>query len=85
MFIPDGGGVAYLQPKYNRATLALSVATGSATVEQMGVDSSDWFPLMADGAAVVLDASNTAVTVYAKIKLKITATGSGVRLYLNQD
>ncbi len=84
MFIPDGGGVAYLQPKYDRATLALSVASGSATIEQMGVDSNDWFPLMVDGVAVVMDADNTAVTVYSKIKLKITATGSGVRLYLNQ-
>ncbi len=81
MFIETGGGVNYLQPDFGRVTLAIVDPTGSVVIEQMGADSSTWFPYKDAGEEVVLDADNTAKGIYAPIKLRVTATGTGVRLY----
>lgn len=81
MFIEEGGGVAYIQPSNSKLTIAMTNPAGTVTVEQMGIDSDNWFPYMDGGVSADLDLDNTAKSIYAPIKLKITATGTGVRLY----
>ncbi len=81
MFIENSGGVAYLQPSFGRVTLAMTNPAGTVAIEQMGVDSDTWFAYMDDGISADLSVDNTAKSVYAPIKLRVTATGTGVRLY----
>ena len=81
MFIENTGGEAFIQPSSNKLTLAMSIPTGTVVVEQMGTDNSDWFPYVYNDESAELNSSFTARTIYAPIKLRVTATGTGVRLY----
>jgi len=86
MFIGEGGGTAYLSPGDSTrnsflVTLAMTNNTGSVVVNQMGVDSSTWFPLVIDNVTIELGSENTMRSVYAPCKLQVVATGCGVRLY----
>ena len=89
MFIPDGGGEAFIQP-YKKGlsaiTLAMTVSSGSVVIEQMGPDVGDpstqtWFQMVQGDEDIVLNSGNTARSIYAPIKLRVTATGTGVRMY----
>ena len=89
MFIEDGGGQAFIQP-YKKGlsaiTLALTDPSGTVVVEQMGPEVSDpstqtWFQMVEGGDDIKLDSGNTVRAVYAPIKLRVTATGTGVRMY----
>ncbi len=81
MFINITGGEGFIQPSPHKLTLAMTDPTGSVVVEQMGDTSADWFTYMDNGESANLDSNNTAKSIYAPIKLRITATGTGVRLY----
>ena len=81
MFIENGGPPAYLEPTGILATLAMTVPTGSVLVEQQGEGDDDWFEYKYDGISAGLDANNTARGIYCHLRFKVTATGTGVRLY----
>jgi len=81
MWIPNTGGVAYLNPDMQEITIAMTNPTGIVVVEQMGVDKDTWFGYRDNGESADLDIDNTAKGIYAPIKLRVTATGTGVRLY----
>ena len=81
MFIENTGGVGHIQPGSEELTIAMTVPTGTVSVEQMGVDKNDWFEYMYKGESANLDSETTANSIYAPIKLRITAVGTGVRLY----
>jgi len=81
MWIENTGGEAFLNPDSENVTIAMTNPAGTVTVEQMGVDNTDWFEYKDGGVSANLDSDNTAKSIYAPIKLRITATGTGVRLY----
>ncbi len=81
MWIEHTGGVKFLSPDSDKITLAMTNPAGSVAVEQMGIDKDDWFPYKSQGISADLNSDNTAVAVYGPIKLRVTATGTGVRLY----
>ena len=81
MWIENTGGIAYRNPDSEPFTFAMTNPSGTVTVEQMGVDKDDWFEYKDNGESANLDADNTARSIFAPIKLRITAVGTGVRLY----
>jgi hypothetical protein len=81
MFIPNTGGTGYITPSGSEVTIAMTNPSGTVTVEQMGVDKDNWFGYVYKGESADLNSGTTANSIYAPIKLKITAVGTGVRLY----
>jgi hypothetical protein len=81
MFIPIGGGSAILDPSGMYHTIAMTNPAGTVVVEQQGEGDDDWFPYVYEGNTAGLDAQTTARGVFAHLRLKVTATGTGVRLY----
>ena len=87
LIIPEGGGTFYTEPDDSRSssyrvTLTMTNNTGSVVVNQKGVDSDTWFPLVQEGFAVTLDHNNTMRSVYAPCELQIVATNCGVRKFV---
>ncbi len=81
MWIENTGGEAFLSPDSNGVTIAMTNPAGTVVVEQAGIDSDTWFGYRDDGKSADLNSDNTAKSIYAPIKLRVTATGTGVRLY----
>jgi len=81
MWIEETGGVKFLSPDGNGITIAMTDPTGSVTVEQMGNDKDTWFEYKDGGETANLNSDNTAKGIFAPIRLRITAVGTGVRLY----
>lgn len=81
MWIEHTGGVGYLNPDSEKITIAMTDPTGTVTVEQMGETNADWFAFKDGAESMDLNSDNTAKSIYAPIKLRITAVGTGVRLY----
>ena len=81
MFIENTGGVNYIYPDPKKITIAMTNPAGTVLVEQMGVDKNTWFEYKDGGESANLDIDNTAKSIYAPITLRVTATGTGVRLY----
>lgn len=70
-----------LSPDGDKITIAMTDPTGTVAVDQMGETTSDWFEYKDGGVSANLDVDNTAKSIFAPIKLRITAVGTGVRLY----
>ena len=81
MFIDNTGGFKIIEAQPFKITLAMSDPTGSVKIEQQGKTKNDWFGYVSDGDSSDLSATNTAATIENPIRLKITATGTGVRIY----
>ena len=81
MFIENGGPPAILVPDGKHHTIAMTNPAGSVLVEQQGEGDDDWFEYKYEGASAGLDSETTARGIFARIRLKVTATGTGVRLY----
>ena len=85
MFIEDGGGVAFIQP-YKKGlsaiTLAMTDPSGEVLVEQMGPEGAGtWFQMVEGDDEIKLNSGNTVRAIYAPVKLRVTATSTGVRMY----
>lgn len=81
MLIPHTGGEAILEPTGETVTIAMSNPAGTVTVEQQGETLDDWITYKYGGDTFGLDLDNTARSIEANLRLKITAVGTGVRLY----